>query len=283
MECVVCSSAMKGGLAAWHFSCSSCGYEATTLEPRINEQAAYGALREADREAGLKDLRAENFRVILREIARIVDPANKTLLDVGSAHGWFLQAAAPMFAVAGIEPDQEVAERSRQGGHAVRTGFFPAVLDEHDRFDVIVFNDVIEHIPAVAAALDACAAHLSRDGVLVLNLPSSTGFFYRLAKLLARLGWRGPFERMWQKDLPSPHVHYFSPPNLVRLARGRGFELLTTFELPSVRARGLLARMRWAGSLGGIRLWAQYICILGALPVLHLFKSDIHVAIFRRA
>jgi SAM-dependent methyltransferase len=279
--CVVCDSGMRAGLAPWHFTCSSCGYEGTTLAPRINEHAAYGTLNEAAREAGLKDIRAENFRVILRAIRGLAGAGGKTLLDVGSAHGWFLQAAAPSFLVTGIEPDEEVAARARQGGHAIRTGFFPDVLNQDERFDVIVFNDVIEHIPAIGAAMDACAAHLGRDGLLVLNLPSSKGFFYRLSKFLARLGWRDPFERMWQKDLPSPHVHYFSPDNLLKLAQCRHFQLAATFELPSVRAKGLLARMRWAGTLSGVRLWTQYICILAALPFIRLFRSDIHVAIFR--
>ena len=234
--CVVCASAMKDGLAPWHFICVSCGYEGTTLKPRINEPAAYAVLKEADREAGLKNMRVENFRVIVRAIRRLAQPGQKTLLDVGSAHGWFLQEAASLFTVTGIEPDQEVAARSRQGGHLVRTGFFPSVLIEHERFDVIVFNDVIEHIPAVNAAVAACIAHLNDDGLLVLNLPSSAGFFYRLSKIL---------------------------------------------ELPSIQAQGLLERVRWAGDLRGMRLWAQYLCVLCVLPVIHWFKSDIQVAIFR--
>jgi SAM-dependent methyltransferase len=282
-KCVVCDSEMKAGITSWHSVCSSCGYESAALTPRINDEAAYLALREADREAGLKDIRGENFRVIVQAITRFADPAHKTLLDVGSAHGWFLQAAAPSFAVTGIEPDEAVAEHARQGGHPIRTGFFPSALNDNERFDVIVFNDVIEHIPEVRAALDACSAHLHDGGLLVLNLPSSSGFFYRIAKILARLGWPHPFERLWQKDLPSPHVHYFSLANLKALAQDKRFQPLTTFELPSVRAKGLLARMRWAGDLRGASLWLQYICILVALPFIRLFRSDINVAIFRRA
>jgi len=281
-KCIVCDSGMRAGLAPWHFMCASCGYEGTTLASRINDQAAHSAVNEADREAGLKSIRLENFRVILRVISALMQPQGKTLLDVGSAHGWFLQEAASLFAATGIEPDEAIAAQARRGGHAVRGGFFPSTLGVDDKFDVIVFNDVIEHIPAIGEAMDACIAHLNPDGLLVLNLPSSIGFFYRRAKILARLGWPAPFERLWQKDLPSPHVHYFSPDNLVRLARARRFDLLTTFELPSVRARGLLQRMRWAGQLSGVRLWLQYLCILAALPALRLFNSDINVAIFRR-
>lgn len=89
-------------------------------------------------------------------------------------------------------------------GLPVRPGYFPDALTPDESFDAIVFNDVIEHIPDIASALDACNARLSENGLLVLNLPNSRGFFYRLSKIFARLGWRNPFNRLWQKDLPSP-------------------------------------------------------------------------------
>jgi len=50
--------------------------------------------------------------------------------------------------------------------------------------------------------------------VLVLNLPTSGGSLYRVAKLLCRFGAKGFFERLWQRNLPSPHLHYFDDRNL---------------------------------------------------------------------
>ena len=282
MLCVVCGTPTLQGLTEWHRTCPACGYESATLEPTINDTAAHAGVNEAEREAGLKAIRQENFRTIAGHAARLAAPAATTLLDVGSAHGWFLEAAAGRFQVLGIEPDTKVAAGTEARGLPVRNGYFPDALRDGERFDMIVFNDVIEHIPDIRAALAACHDRLNPDGVLILNLPSSSGLFYRLSKLLARVGWRGPFERLWQKGLPSPHVHYFRPSNLTRLADSAGFTLELDAELPAVRADGLMARLRCAGKPGAAALYANYAAVMLALPVLRAFPSDIVVCAYRR-
>ena len=281
MVCIVCGSTQTAGLAAWHATCPACHYESAALSVAIN-QATSVELNEAEREAGLKALRLENFRAIVQYAKRHARPGARSLLDVGSAHGWFLETARGDFDVLGVEPDAVVGSRAAARGLPVRAGFFPDVLKEGECFDVIVFNDVIEHIPDIRSALDACRQRLNADGILILNLPSSHGFFYRLSKLLIRLGWRMPFERLWQKGLPSPHVHYFSPDNLSKLVAGRGFDLVDSAELPALRAKGLRERLSCAGKASLLALWAQYIAILCAIPVTRMFPSDIIVCIFRK-
>lgn len=281
MQCIVCGSSQAPGLAAWHARCPACEYESASLAVAINERAA-DEVDEADRETGLKALRLENFRVIVEAARRLAPRGGRRLLDVGSAHGWFLETARASFDVLGVEPDAKVGGKAAERGLPVRRGYFPDVLHEGESFDVIVFNDVIEHIPDIRAALASCAQRLNGDGILILNLPNSRGFFYRLAKLIARLGWRAPFERLWQKDLPSPHVHYFHSGNLARLVERYGFELIDSKELPSLRAHGLLERLRCAGDIPAWSLYVQYFAVLAAIPMLRLFSSDIIVCIFRK-
>lgn len=282
MACVVCGTTTGAGLAPWHRICSACGYESAALQPTINDDAAHAQVDEAEREAGLKGIRQQNFEVIIDHAARLAPPAATSLLDVGSAHGWFLEAAAGRFGVLGLEPDTGVAAATAARGLPVRQGYFPDALRDGERFDLIVFNDVIEHIPDIRAALAACHARLAPDGLLILNLPSSAGLFYRLAKLLARAGVRGPFERLWQKGLPSPHVHYFRPSNLTALAESEGFTLQLSTELPAVRAAGLMARLRCAGKSRPAALYATYLAVLLALPVLRAFPSDIALCLYRK-
>jgi len=282
MACIVCNSPKQTGLAGWHAFCQTCGYESAALPGAINAEHAAAQLNEDAREAGLKALRQENFRDIVQTALRFVRPGARRLLDVGSAHGWFLEAARGHFDVLGIEPDATVGGRAAARGLPVRSGFFPDVLQDGEVFDVIVFNDVIEHIPDIGAALGACQQRLSDGGLLVLNLPSSKGFFYGLAKVFAKAGWRGPFERLWQKGLPSPHVHYFGPDNLQRLVARHGFECVHTDELPSLRSKGLLERIRCAGDMSGPALYLQYAAVLCTIPLLHAFPSDIIVSVFRK-
>lgn len=281
MLCIVCGNTQTAGLASWHASCPACHYESAALSVAINEHTDV-EIDEAGREAALKAIRLENFRAIVQYAKRHVRPGARKLLDVGSAHGWFLETAREHFEVLGIEPDAVVGARAAARGLPVRAGFFPDVLEEGERFDAIVFNDVIEHIPDIHSALGACRQHLNDEGVLILNLPSSRGFFYRFSKLVARLGWRMPFERLWQKDMPSPHVHYFSPDNLARLVAGQGFALADCAELPALRAKGLRERLAYVGKVSPLSLWLQYIAVLCAILVLRVFPSDIIVCIFRK-
>lgn len=281
MACIVCGNAQVAGLAGWHATCPSCRYESAALIGAINTHTG-PEVNEAEREAGLKALRLENFKTIVRYAKKHAKPNARRLLDVGSAHGWFLETAREDFDVLGVEPDAVVGARAAARGLPVRSGYFPDVLEEGERFDVIVFNDVIEHIPDIRSALSACRERLDEGGILILNLPSSRGFFYRLSKLIARVGWHAPFERLWQKDLPSPHVHYFDPRNLCTLVAGQGFELAEAAELPALRAKGLLERLRCAGNVPTLSLYAQYFAIMAAIPVLRMFPSDIIVGVFRK-
>ena len=281
MDCIVCGHTTRNGLASWHRTCPACRYESATLASTINDAQAHAQLNEADREAGLKAVRQENFKTIVEDAAAAA-PGARTLLDVGCAHGWFLEQASGRFDVLGMEPDEAVARITRSKGWNVREGYFPEALAAHETFDIIVFNDVIEHIPDIATALSACHARLNKDGLLILNLPNSRGFFYRLAKLFVHLGWKSPFERLWQKGLPSPHVHYFEAANLTALLAKQGFSVERQAELPTVRASGLLQRLRCTGTTRGAALYAQYLAVLATLPLLSAFPSDIVVCMFRK-
>jgi SAM-dependent methyltransferase len=275
---------MEQGLAPWHFVCGECGYESADLAPAINDSSNHARLDEAQRETALRELRSETFKVIVARASRLAPGGpRRTLLDVGSAHGWFLEQARTDFDVLGIEPDEQVGRKAAARGLPVRMGYFPQALAAGESFDVIVFNDVIEHIPDIRTALDECRKRLNPSGVLVLNLPSSGGIFYRAAKFLARFRVFGPFDRLWQKSLPSPHVHYFNQRNLTALVDGAGLAAVESFELPSVGSAGLLERIRFAGHGSSLASYLQYLVIRGAIPFLRMFRSDIVVCVFRKA
>ena len=175
-NCIVCGSIINRGLENWHFQCVSCGYEFSTLVPRINHKEAHGLLDEASRFSGLKELRIENFKQILSFLFNL-KPSQSSLLEVGCAYGWFLELAKDYFKVLGIEPDRFVFESVESKYLPVRFGCFPLALELDEKFDVIIFNDVIEHIPNIEKTLQSCNHHLNLGGYLALNIPQSDGFF----------------------------------------------------------------------------------------------------------
>jgi len=261
-------------MLSWHKACNACKYEKTSLVPAINAQTSHELIDEVSRETSLKDLRISNFRVILEKVITLKPPGNR-LLDVGCAHGWFLEEAKGSFIAEGIEPDTHVQKKTLVKGLSVKQGFFPEVLKSDEKYDVISFNDVFEHIPDVTTILNACQSHLNPDGLLVINLPSSSGFFYRLSKMFFKLGKPGFFERLWQKDLPSPHLHYFNSDNLSRLVQSNGFSVEHTGNLSTLSMNGLFTRLSYTGNSSLLKNMIMYVLITLSLPFLSLLPSDI--------
>ena len=279
-SCPACQNRLQTGLYPWHLVCSACSYEGSSLLVDIDVHGDREVLDETLREEGLSDLRQSNFRMLAAELDKTLNPpagTSPTLLDVGCGHGWFLKATSPHFTGLGIEPDARVAEMATAQGVQVRRGFFPDVLEANARFDVISFNDVMEHIPNVNAAFDACVQHLKPGGRILVNSPARTGVLYRISKLMNRLGMRGSFERMWQKGFPSPHVHYFDDDSIRAIGQRAGLMLEKTSTLPLISTSGLYARIRYDRNMSAAKaaLIAAILTILN--PILQRMPADIKV------
>ncbi|MHB1331618.1 MAG: class I SAM-dependent methyltransferase [Sulfuriferula sp.] len=279
--CPVCQSELCVGYRPWHFLCKSCGYEKANLQSTINLYSAHQLIDEDARESGLRELRVSNFKTLLTSI-KSLKPSGGRLLDVGCAHGWFLDTAKNDFDVFGLEPDKRVFDATSRRNLPVRMGYFPDALDESEKFDVIVFNDVIEHIPDIERILVSCYQRLNKDGLLVLNLPSSNGMFYRLSKIFSRFGFFDFFERLWQKDLPSPHLHYFNLSNLTDVLKNNGFDVKAKGNLSTLRLTGLYTRITYTGNLGILARIFVYISVAMFLPILKILPSDIIYVISAR-
>jgi SAM-dependent methyltransferase len=275
---------MSTGLVAWHFICPSCDTETSNLQAGIEDISLQAAVDESARENGLRELRKSNFKIILDYLAESRPEIFKeNLLDVGSAHGWFVELATKRFSkVVGIEPDSRMVDRALSNGTLLRTGYFPDCLGDSELFDVIIFNDVFEHIPHPANTLASVFQHMNDGGMLVLNLPVVSGFFYRISKLLARIGFLKPFERMWQKDMPSPHLYYFSKLGLIKLSERSGFAAANNMSLPTIRLAGLYSRIALAQSGNRIFNITVWLLVASCLPVLWMLPADTKVFFYKK-
>lgn len=273
---------MRADALAGTFRCPGCGLYRSAFPVAIN-QAQADRLDEVRRERALKALRVANFERLLDGCAPHL-PKGAAVLDVGCAHGWFLAAAAARgYRPTGLEPDHQVAARTRAAGEPVIEGFFPVALPVGATYDAISFNDVFEHLPDAHAMADAVRERLNPDGVVILNLPLAGGAVFQLARLAARFGVRGPLARMWQEGLPSPHLAYYSEATALQLFRVHGFEPVAKGRLPSMTTRGLWARIRYDRSVSPLKAAALYVVAAGLTVVSGLLPPDIGYFVLRKS
>jgi 2-polyprenyl-3-methyl-5-hydroxy-6-metoxy-1,4-benzoquinol methylase len=126
-----------------------------------------------------------------------VGPGPKTLLDIGSGLGAFLERAAerhPDWSFAAMDIDLEaVAETQRRVPQAtILGGSADEALFAGESFDVITAWDVFEHVPDLEAAAKSVTHMLKPGGLLVFVVPVYDGI-------------TGPLIRRLDKD--PTHVH----------------------------------------------------------------------------
>ncbi|HQN09487.1 MAG TPA: class I SAM-dependent methyltransferase [Thermoanaerobaculia bacterium] len=280
--CPVCGGTFLRRGPEWALRCGGCRFWRSTLgaaDGRLNRTEVLDEARRAD---GLRPLRDANFAREIALLSRLRSLAGARVLDVGSAHGWFLEAAARCGALAeGIEPDEQIAGPARARGLQVSTGYFPEAVPRGTRFDVISFHDVLEHIVDVGGALEACRKLLHPGGLLVVAAPDAGGALFFLARVLSGVGFGGPLERLWQLGYPSPHVTYFDRTTLGRLAARHGFRMRLSAALPSLALRGLWARVHMDRTPGAGSV-SLFIALAVASFVLRFLPSDQRLHVFER-
>src|SRR5690349_74337 len=158
--CHACGGQMLSN-RVWLFGCARCGLLHSAFTP------GPGAGIE-----GLQQLRRQNFELLLTRVEKIRPLAGLRLLEVGCGEGWFLEAAQRRGILAtGIEPEETSAHIGRANGLSVERGLFPTDLRDRGPYDVIVFNDVFEHLPAPDVAIQYVNELLAKKGLAILNFP----------------------------------------------------------------------------------------------------------------
>jgi 2-polyprenyl-3-methyl-5-hydroxy-6-metoxy-1,4-benzoquinol methylase len=122
------------------------------------------------------------------DIQALVAPAGLRCLDVGCGEGALgaaLKHAGATY-VAGIELDERAAAVARERLDALVVG---AVLDvplpfDEAAFHLLVFADVLEHLPDPDAVLERCLPLLAPGGTVVISVPNMR-FWLVLLRLIA--------------------------------------------------------------------------------------------------
>jgi ubiquinone/menaquinone biosynthesis C-methylase UbiE len=159
----------------------------------------------------------KNFRLRINELKCFLDPArHKSLLEIGSAYGFFLDAVRDEFeSVQGIDITEAGVRYARD---RFKLDVVQADFLIHDfgakKFDLVCMWDTIEHLRAPDLYVEKIARHTDSGALLAVTTAD-------IESLNARL--RGA---QWRMIHPPTHLHYFSTATLTRLLDNYGFDVI---------------------------------------------------------
>ncbi|MGH2693162.1 MAG: class I SAM-dependent methyltransferase, partial [Actinomycetota bacterium] len=149
---------------------------------------------------------------------------NKKVLEVGPATGYITEALSERGCrVTGLEIDPAAAERSREFAERMIVGDIEAMdLEEQfgeERFDVVMYGDVLEHLVDPQKVLVETRSILAPDGYVVASIPNVAHASVRLA-LLA-----GHFRYSSEGLLDRTHLRFFTRESIQALFEGAGYDV----------------------------------------------------------
>jgi len=178
----------------------------------------------------------EPFRLKLDRFGRHVHlkrgrRADLRLMDVGCGNGGFLSLAGRMgIQASGIDPDPKAAALAQRKGLDVRLGGFDLLAAEHERYDIVTMNQVVEHVFDQRELLSSCFGALKKDGLLWLAYPNPEALGLKV------------FGSAWCALHPPYHICLTTQAQMCRLLADAGFQDI------KVHRRGTHARVHWHDS-----------------------------------
>jgi len=151
------------------------------------------------------------FRRIASYLSKL--PARAEVIDVGCGRGDFLRflgGAGLDLSLVGVD---FAAPAPGSGIHFIRGDVMEVPIAQS--FDAVVSLAVIEHVPDVHRFVERLRELCVPGGLIVIMTNHEGGLLYRLARLLHRLGYRRPCERLYSKH----HLNHFNVSSLTRLLR----------------------------------------------------------------
>lgn len=160
-----------------------------------------------------------------REVPAIVSrwiPEGARILDVGCGSGAMtrLVSRGKKVQIIGVEPDPSRSAAARADGLDVVTGVLDAeLLTARGPFDVILFTDVLEHLPNPNDILELAVAGLKPGGVIVASVPNVAHWSIRLRLLFGR------FDYADMGLMDATHLRWFTRKSFRMLFEAHGLKV----------------------------------------------------------
>jgi 2-polyprenyl-3-methyl-5-hydroxy-6-metoxy-1,4-benzoquinol methylase len=177
----------------------------------------------------------ESERSEVREFLERIYPSNeirpKRILEIGCAVGLF-RKEFPDAEYWGVEPNSEAAVLAHRNAVKVYCGTYDEVKDQlpDDYFDMIVVNDVIEHVSDHDSLLNSLQQK-GKSGFYLLGSIPNVRFITVLIKYLIFRDW----EYKNSGVLDRTHLRFFTLKSLKKCLKAAGYEIIEVKGINALR------------------------------------------------
>ncbi len=156
-----------------------------------------------------------------QDMLKFIDIKVSRILEIGCGEGNF----ATNFTDAeywGVEPVTQHAKAAEKKGFKILNGLYENVEDKipDAYFDLIVCNDVIEHMLDPIGFLRDVKKKLKPTGKLIASIPN-----IRYALILHKLIFEADFEYVQSGIMDYTHLHFFTHKSFRRIAESTGWNV----------------------------------------------------------
>jgi SAM-dependent methyltransferase len=196
------------------------------------------------------------------DVLPYVPPRVRRVLEVGCGRGGFGRSLrdqlGPEAVLVALEPVESQAAIARAAGafDRVHTGYYPEDLpSEEEPFDLICFNDVLEHIVDPWSVLRRAAQHLGVEGRVLAAIPN-----VQHGPTVARL-LRGRWDYEETGILDRTHVRFFTRATALDLFRSTGYVVETCAPTNSVFDQDDYRRWAFLRPVAGDFGWMHFVIV----------------------
>ena len=162
-----------------------------------------------------------------QEMVELIAGNPKRVLEVGCGAGLFRTNFKDQVEYWGVEPCSFAAAQARQLLTQVYEGTYEEVSDKlpDQYFDLVVCNDVIEHMSDPKGFLWNLRRKIADGGAMIVSIPN-----LRNAVILYDLLFKGDFQYVDEGVLDYTHFHLFTKKSFLQMAESCGWTM--TFWCP---------------------------------------------------
>ena len=151
---------------------------------------------------------------------------NPNFLEIGAGFGGYINYVNTLgFDCIAVDIDDHFRDSYLNAG-------IKFILQDANKIDitidsnVVILSHIIEHIDNPKNLIN----YLGKQNIeyLIIEVPSSNGLIFKVSKLLLRFNIFFIWDRLWQKNSNSPHLHYFSDKSIYKLLEDLNFEVVKT-------------------------------------------------------